>query len=135
MRIVVDTNVLVAGLLSPYGPPAQVLQLLLSERCRLCYDTRILEEYRQVLCRPKFGFDPILIEVVVEFLEQTGELVPAPPLGVTLPDPDDAMFIEVAVAGQADCLVTGDLRHYPKSQCGDVRVLSPAEFVQLNRGG
>ncbi|MFA9478782.1 putative toxin-antitoxin system toxin component, PIN family [Phycisphaerales bacterium AB-hyl4] len=135
MRIVLDTNVLVAGLLSPNGPPAQVLQLLLSERVRLCYDARILGEYREVLARPRFGFDPEAVAEVLTFLEQTGELVAAVPLGVVLPgavlpDPDDAMFLEVAAAGRVDSLVTGNIKHFPARHRHGVRVMNPAAWVR-----
>ena len=131
MRIVLDTNVLVAALLSPYGPPAQVLQLLLTERAQLCYDARILGEYRAVLARPKFGLEPEPVAVLLDYLEQTGILAAAAPLPVTLPDPDDAVFLEVAVAAHADHLVTGNLRHFPaRRRCG-VSVVSPAELIRL----
>lgn len=130
MRIVLDTNVLVAGLLSPSGPPAQVLQLLLTERVRLCYDARILAEYRDVLARPRFGFDPEAVAEVLTFLEQTGELVAAVPLGAVLPDPDDAMFLEVAAAGQVDYLVTGNIKHFPARHRRGVHVVSPADWVR-----
>jgi len=96
MKVVLDTNVLVAGLLSPFGPPAQVLQLLLSGKVRLCYDGRVLAEYRQVLARPAFGFEAKLTEAVVEYLEHAGELAAVTPWPLELPDPDDAAFLEVA---------------------------------------
>ena len=41
MRLVVDTNVLVSGLLSPFGPPGVIVNLIAAGRVRLCYDTRI----------------------------------------------------------------------------------------------
>ena len=51
MRFVLDTNVLVAALLSPYGAPAAVLQVVLSGSAVVCFDARILSEYREVLRR------------------------------------------------------------------------------------
>ena len=129
MKIVLDTNVLVAGLLSPFGPPAQVLQLLLSEKVRLCYDARILTEYRAVLARPKFGFDAESAAAVLDFLEYAGELAACIPWPMPLPDPDDAAFLEVAAAGHADYLVTGNLRHFPsRGRCG-VAVVTPAQLI------
>ena len=53
MKIVLDTNVLVSGILSPNGPPAAVLRALLTERVTLCFDERIVSEYRDVLTRTK----------------------------------------------------------------------------------
>jgi len=131
VKIVLDTNVLVAALLSPYGPPAQVLQLLLTEQAQLCHDTRILGEYRAVLARPKFGFAPEPVAVLLDYLEQTGMLAAASPWPFVLPDPDDAVFLEVALAAHADHLVTGNLRHCPaRLRCG-VSVISPAQVIHL----
>ena len=130
MRLVLDTNVLVSALLSPYRPPARVLDQLLQGSARLCYDARILAEYRQVLVRPKFGFENEAIAALVDYLEARGELVASQPLGLSLPDPADAMFLEVAVAARADCLVTGNLRHFPADRRAGVRVVSPAELTQ-----
>ena len=56
MRIVIDTNVLIAGLLSPYGPSAEVVRMTV-EKMQFCYDTRILLEYKETLSRKKFSFD------------------------------------------------------------------------------
>ncbi|MBE0618826.1 MAG: putative toxin-antitoxin system toxin component, PIN family, partial [Proteobacteria bacterium] len=58
MIIVLDTNVLVAGLLSPFGPPGQIARMVSSEDLHLCVDARILSEYAEVLRRPRFGFAP-----------------------------------------------------------------------------
>ncbi len=56
MKIVVDTNVLVAALINPYGSPAGVLNCILSNRVCPCFDARIIDEYERVLQRPRFGF-------------------------------------------------------------------------------
>jgi putative PIN family toxin of toxin-antitoxin system len=129
LRIVVDTNVLVSGILSPHGPPATVLRLLLNEHVSLCFDERIMSEYRDVLTRGKFGFDSDLVEDVLSFLEVTGVPVVANPLSINLPDPADLMLLEVSHSGSAEFLVTGNLGHFPKSSRGDIVVLSPRNFV------
>ena len=129
MNIVVDTNVLVSGILSPHGPPAAVLRALLSEQASLCFDERILSEYRDVLSRGKFAFDRELVEELLAFLEAEGLPILAPPLDLTLPDPADQMFIEVAVF--ADFLVTGNLKHFPKTARQGIAVVSPREFVEV----
>jgi len=129
MKIVLDTNVLIAGLLSPFGTPAQVLQLILAGRVGLCVDVRILTEYRDVLARPKFGFDADAVADLMEFIEQVAEIVAPTPWGLDLPDSADAMFLEVARAGQADYLVTGNLKHFPARKRREVRVVSPTQFL------
>ena len=130
MNIVLDTNVLVSGILSPHGPPAVVLRALLSERASVCFDERILSEYRDVLARGKFAFDTELVEGLLAFLEAAGTPILAPPLDLTLPDPADQMFIEVAVFGSADFLVTGNLKHFPKAARKGIAVVSPRAFIE-----
>ena len=131
MKIVLDTNVLVSGILSPNGPPAAVLRALLTERVTLCFDERIVSEYRDVLTRTKFSFDPDLVEELIGFLEAAGSPTLAAPLAITLPDPWDQMFIEVTVSSNADFLVTGNLKHFPETARAGVRVVSPRAFLDL----
>jgi putative PIN family toxin of toxin-antitoxin system len=131
LKIVLDTNVLVSGILSPNGPPAAVLRALLTERVTLCFDERIVSEYRDVLTRTKFSFDPDQVEEPIGFLEAAGSPTLAAPLAVTLPDPWDQMFIEIAVSSNADFLVTGNLKHFPETARAGVRVVSPRAFLDL----
>ncbi len=51
------------------------------------------------------------------------------PWGMELPDPGDAMFLEVARAGQADCLVTGNLKHFPARKRREINVVTSAQFL------
>ncbi|NNJ97673.1 MAG: putative toxin-antitoxin system toxin component, PIN family [Gammaproteobacteria bacterium] len=131
MKIVLDTNVLVSGILSPNGPPAAVLRALLTERVTLCFDERIISEYRDVLTRTKFSFDLDLVEELIGFLEAAGSPTLASPLAVKLPDPWDQMFIEVAVSSNAGFLVTGNLKHFPETARAGIRVVSPRAFLDL----
>ncbi len=133
MRIVLDTNVLVSGLLNPYHAPGEIVRLISSGTLTLCYDARIITEYREVLKRPMFRIDPDHIEAVLDQIEAVGRVVAAAPLPDTLPDRDDEPFLEVAVAGQAACLVTGNLRHFPENSRQGIPVVSPVEFVSLFR--
>ena len=57
MKIVLDTNVLVSGLINPKGVPAKILNLMLNEKIIVLYDNRILREYETVLSRRKFRFE------------------------------------------------------------------------------
>jgi len=129
VRIVLDTNVLVSGLLSEQGAPGQILDLLLGSDLQLLHDPRILAEYRAVLARPEFGIAPHTAAAIVRFLEEAGEPVVAGPWPHALPDPDDEPFLAVAHAGRAAGLVTGNLRHFPASARAGVRVWSPREFL------
>lgn len=129
MNVVLDTNVLVSALLSPFGAPGRILDLALAGKVRLVYDDRVLAEYRAVLVRPKFGFDRRHIDTLLEECAGAGFPVLAPPLSLALPDPADAVFVEVAAAAQAP-LVTGNGRHFPPDLCTGVLVLAPAAFLE-----
>jgi uncharacterized protein len=131
MRIVVDTNVLVSGTLNPHGNPGRVVDAILSERVTVLYDDRIVDEYRDVLRRPTFGFSRADVDTLVDFIEINGESIESPPLQVVLPDPDDLPFLEVAAAGSADGLVTGNVKHF-KAQRGrhNVPIWTPADVFK-----
>ncbi len=131
MRIVLDTNVLVSGLINPFGPPARILDLILAGDLGLVFDDRILAEYRQVLARARFGLDANDVAEFLRYLETTGEHITACPISTVLPDPDDLPFLEVALTAQVDALVTGNTRHYPAALCRGVTGLSPAAFLSL----
>lgn len=132
MRVVVDSNVIVSAMLSPHAPPAQVVRLLLQGDVVPLHDDRILAEYEEVLKRPKFDFDPEDVRAIIDSIDRAGETVFARPLPLTLPDPDDLPFLEVAVAASADALVTGNTRHFG-STAGrhDVRIASPRDSLAL----
>lgn len=126
---VLDTNVLVSALLSPFGSPGRLWDLVLAREVRLAYDDRILVEYECVLKRAKFGFEKGRVEAMLAvFLFQ--ESVSSTPWPFQpLPDPDDAAFLEVAHAASA-ILVTGNTRHFPEELCGGVVVRQPQEWLE-----
>jgi putative PIN family toxin of toxin-antitoxin system len=125
VKIVLDTNVLVSALLTPAGPPAQILDLALAGKLLVLHDGRILLEYRDVLYRPKFSFRTDVVEPILEYFETEGEQVSAEPDPAEFLDEADRAFFEVAVSGEAGFLITGNRKHYPT----DDRVASPAEFL------
>lgn len=130
MNIVLDTNVLISGFLTPYGEASEILKMIGHGKVTLLYDTRIFSEYHEVLLRPKFRFDAKKVEVWLDFVESFGKEVSAFPLFVDLPDPFDRAFLEVAQTGGADFLVTYNLKHFPKASCGDISVVSPFQFLK-----
>jgi uncharacterized protein len=131
VKVVLDTNVLVSGLLSPTGPPGRIVDLATSLRVTLVFDDRVLAEYHEVLARPRLRIAPAEAAAVLDLIEKEGLLVSAPPLGVELPDPDDLPFVEVAEAGGAAALITGNARHFtPLHGTFSVPVLAPAAFLE-----
>jgi uncharacterized protein len=135
MKIVLDTNVLVSGLLNPYGAPGQIVLMVASGEISLCFDARILAEYREVLLRPNFGLQSDQVAALLEQVRAGGVAFTAYPLRRQLPDRDDEPFLEVAIASNADFLVTGNIRHYPVSLRAGATVVSPATFLEEYQSG
>lgn len=130
MRVVVDTNVFVSGILSPLAPPGQIVELILARRVTLLVSPEILQEYREVLHRPEFGFGGSSVDEFLKFIEAYSERLtwtgPVP----ALPDPKDTPFLGCALQGRADFLITGNKKHFPASVCRPICVVPPSEFVR-----
>jgi putative PIN family toxin of toxin-antitoxin system len=129
VRIVVDTNILVAGLLTPFGPCGEIVRMVSSGELVLSFDARILTEYEEVLGRQRFKFEKNKVDALLDYIEYHGSTVASSPLYQSLPDPDDEPFLEVALAAQAACLVTGNKVHFPADLCQGLSVFSPSEFL------
>ena len=128
MKIVVDTNVLVSALIRAEGIPARILDVILSGQVKIAMDHRIYAEYQDVLARPEFDFAPEPVDTLLDFLLQSGERVYTTKTSVALPDAPDGKFLEVAIDGSADFLVTGNLKHFPPRQRHGVWVVSPRQW-------
>ena len=129
IRAVIDTNVLVSGLLSPAGNEALIVLAIHQGLIRPCFSEAMTQEYAEVLARPKFGFEPDTIAAVLEMVRDNGELIVPRTFARDLPDPDDAKFVDCAETAQAEYLVTGNKRHFPPEACGTVRVVSAGELL------
>ncbi len=122
---VVDTNVLVSGFLSPFGPSGRLLDMLQAGGLRLATDDRIDAEYRDVLARSKFGIEPVRRDAFLAILQFQDHVAALPWPHRPPPDKDDVMFLEVAFQTAARVLVTGNVRHFPPRCRGPVTVWSP----------
>ena len=133
MKVVVDTNVLVSGILSVEGPPGRIVDLIISSDLQVYFNGKILAEYDSVFKRPELTlFGPFVTSLLTQIVA-AGESVPALPITRHLPDPTDEMFLDVALTGQVECLITGNLKHFPPLCRRGVRVLSPREFLEFYR--
>jgi len=128
---VLDTNILVSGFINPHGPPGRIIDLLRAGTLRLAVDDRILAEYVDVLHRSQLVsyFTVSDIGHILEYLATDSERVLALKQISGLPDPDDAPFLEVALAADVP-LVTGNLKHFPLSCPEGCRIMPPAEFLR-----
>jgi putative PIN family toxin of toxin-antitoxin system len=133
MNIVLDTNVLVSGLLAPFGPSGEIVRMVSAGELILYLDARILLEDQEVLHRPKIKFDIDHISILLDFIKRYGQFASSLPLKNRLPDPDDEPFLEVAIAGKVRSLITGNIAHYPPLFREGINIFSPSEFLEFFR--
>ncbi|MBR5365329.1 MAG: PIN domain-containing protein [Clostridia bacterium] len=113
MLAVYDTNVLVSAFWTPQGKASALLREVISGKITLCYDARMMFEYKDVLLRPKFKFSESMVSSILDYIESSGLSVTPPAVSdVQFPDETDRAFFEVARFCSAP-LVTGNLKHYP----------------------
>ena len=130
MNVVIDTNVIISGLLNPAGVPAKIINLILNEELTLLYDNRIFSEYKKVLNRKKFKFEKEIIDALLDFIKNESLFIVANPISKHFTDESDKMFLEVALSGNAEYLITGNSAHFPK----DKFILTPREFIEKLSG-
>lgn len=126
---VIDTNVLVSGLLARNGVSAvvKVFESVMQGRITPVICDEILSEYSEVLNRPKFGLPAGLADSIVRFVEQNGIKAERMHTDEILPDPKDVMFYEIAISKEASYLVTGNIKHFPSKPF----VVTPAEMLEI----
>jgi putative PIN family toxin of toxin-antitoxin system len=126
IKAVLDTNVLVSGLLSYYGIPAQVINHLRAGRFQLFYDDEILAEYFEVLTRDKFKLNLFDVNDLLDHIKRVGTSMFAPVSQIPLPDDDDRIFYDMAQCAGA-YVVTGNMRHFP----AEPFIITPSQFLEL----
>ncbi len=91
------------------------------------YNSEIVAEYTEVLSRPKFKFDREIRELLVERIVFLGEDADRTAYSESLPDEDDRVFYEVALSTEDAYLITGNLKHFPKTPI----VVTPAQMLDI----
>ena len=135
MRVVVDTNILVRALIMPHGSVGPVLLRLRRGDYIPLYAGPILEELLDVLNRPrirhKYNLTEEDIETVISLILLRGEAVIPESEIVACRDPKDDKFLEVAVAGKADVIVSGDEDLLTLHPFAGIPILPPAAFLRM----
>lgn len=139
VRAVVDTNVVVSGILSPGGKPAAVLRAA-GVTFQLVWTPGIVAECLRVLAYPRVakvlaptGRQEYARRVVAGLAAGADMVSPAllPKLRAVEADPDDDLFLATALAGGARLLVSGDRRHLLSlGEYAGVRIIGPAVFLE-----
>jgi putative PIN family toxin of toxin-antitoxin system len=135
-RIVLDTNVVVAALLSQRGASNQLLRMVSEEApFRVCLSVPLVLEYESAL-RRKLGRDHPGIDPILDYLCKVGEHQEIFFLWRPyLQDPGDEMVLEVAVGSQASRIVTHNRRDFRGvEETFGVRIVSPGEYLEELEG-
>ena len=126
---VIDTNVLVSAMLTHNLESAttKTIEAIVTGRIQPLYNPKIIEEYEDVLYRKKFNLDNDDVSQMIRFIIQAGINVERTKSNEVFSDPSDAVFYEVALSKEGSFVVTGNLRHFPKSPI----VITPSEILEI----
>jgi len=135
MRAVIDTNTLVRAVIMPHGTVGPVLLHLRRGTYMLLYAQSLLEELIDVLNRPrirdKYRLRDRDIQTIIQLILLRGTSV-APVMPITAcRDPRDDRFLEVAVAGKADVIVSGDQDLLVLHPFDGTPIVEPVIFLQM----
>lgn len=108
LRVVIDTNVWVSGLIAPDGPPGKILAAVRTRLIDPVVSWDLVEELVDVLRRPKLARYRITEEDIEDVVSLLAPFLPTVEVALELRDPDDAPVVAAAVAGGAEAIVTGD---------------------------
>jgi len=137
LRVVVDTNVWVSGLIIPDSPPGQVLRAMRDHRFELVASWHVAQELADVLRRPRLRRYEIEQQDIEDVFRLLAPALPTADVDVPIRDPDDAPIVAAALAGAADVIVTGDtdflsdeaLRKWLDHR--GIRVATPVQLLAL----
>lgn len=121
---VIDTNIIVSSILSVYGKPAEVMNLVYTGELRMFYTAEILTEYKKVLAYSRLNIAKGTQTDIVNALEVGGTLIKAPQSTIMFPDENDRVFYDTAKASRS-ILITGNLKHYPMESF----IMNPDDFL------
>ncbi len=134
MRVILDTNVLLGALISPHGPPDAIYRAWRAARFELVTSRAQLDELRRVSRYPKLKtlLPAHRIGTMLNNMQRALvlEVLPALLENLEANDPDDTFLLAMALAGEADYLVTGDRRAglLQRGSIGRARIVTPTTF-------
>jgi putative PIN family toxin of toxin-antitoxin system len=133
MRVVLDTNIIVSGYLG--GEVEAIIVAWKSGKFTLIVTEAIIDEYLSVLKRPKFKIEQVEIENFSALLIDKAEFViPLEHIQAIPNDESDNKFLDAAVAGQANIIVSGDQHLLELKSFRDIEVVPAKNFLEkLNR--
>ena len=133
VKVVIDTNVLISGLLFG-GTPGKLIPLWQKRTIKPMASKEIIDEYLRVLTYPRFKLDEAEINYILyrEILPYF-DVIDAPSKErIIAGDPADDKFIHCALAGRAKHIITGDRHLLALKLHHDIQIISPSEFIKTS---
>lgn len=129
---VIDTNVIVSAMLTRHSDAAtaKILNAIIENEITALYNDEIIQEYKEVLHRKKFGFPKQIIDKIIERIHKQGISTTRTQNDEVFPDPKDVVFYEVAMSKEDAYLVTGNIKHFPQKPI----VVTPTEMLEILQG-
>lgn len=126
---VIDTNILVSALIThnPNSATVKVVENILMHKLSPLYNSEIMDEYKDVLYRAKFKLSESEIIPLLNFIKQYGIDSSRMPFDGDMPDEDDRVFYEVTLSKEDSFLVTGNLKHFPKTP----KVVTASQMIEI----
>lgn len=138
LKIVLDANIFISSILNPHGTPSQVIDLIEVDKLQLIISPTIITEIKRVFMSPKIckrhkkSYDEI-----TEYLDKLFAIAQLTSDSFTiegfLDDPDDNKYLECAMEGQADFIISGDQHLKILQAFQGIPIVSPDEFLQIYR--
>ena len=128
MRVVVDTNIIVSGYLG--GALEAIIVAWKSGKFTLVVSDAIADEYHEVLKRPKFKIERAELDDFSALLLDKAEFVsPLETISAIVADPADNKFLEAAVTGKANLIVSGDDHLLELKTYGEIPIITARDFI------
>ena len=127
---VIDTNVLVSGLLKQGSLPWEIINLCIENTIVPLLNDEIIDEYIEVCKRNKFGFDPNYVDSIIKLLIEKSITLERTTSDEVVADEGDIVFYEIVLSARSAkdaYLVTGNIKHFPKRKY----IVTPKEMLEI----
>ena len=130
MNTILDTNVFISGIFFS-GPPSQILKAWENKGFQIVLSEQILDEYQRVAENLSSKFPSIDILPIIDLITIYGHFIDTQGLDISVcEDPDDDKFIECAIAGKCNIIVSGDKHLLKLAGYKGINVLKPRDFME-----
>jgi putative PIN family toxin of toxin-antitoxin system len=136
IRVVLDTNVFISGILTPKGYPGKILKAWREQKFDLVVSEKILEEIESVLKYEKIahrhGWSDREITAFVKSIRLFAVMTPGKhKTGISFIEHEDEKFLAASYEGKADYLITGDKRLLSLRIYEGTEIITPKKFVEI----